>query len=255
MNGRTAGKHLTVYRGAVAAGATNTSINIINSGGDIVANNQYFPSEPGSIIFGVAFGTNLRDPRVATPSLREIGPNYIRPFSVASPLGNDFNAYNIVDNPLPFKANENLDVQASSDDVGSQTMTVLLGLQFFPRPAPRGGERRTIRVSATTTLVANTWTTLNLTWEQTLPPGQYEIVGMQMYSATGYAFRLILPNEYYRPGGPTNQSIGQKYPADLNMRNLGSWGRFQQTALPSIEMLATAGDTAEVGYMDVIKVA
>ena len=201
------------------------------------------------------FGTNITNPRISTPSLREIGPHALRPFNIATPLGSNFAFVDESSNPLPIKRLEGVDVQATNTDAGAQVAIaeLLLMVRYQPRPT---GEFRRILVTGATTLVANTWTTVPLTFTDVLPMGVYAVVGMQAFGATLYAARLSFPGSGngYRPGVPCVQTVGQRVPAEMEYMDLGEWGRFNQASLPVAECLATAGDTAQSFWLDLIKV-
>jgi len=246
--------HCTVYRGSVAAATANSSINIISSTGDVVQNNQYFPRDNCRLLYAAAFGTDLSAPRLTTPSLLRICPQYFAQYNVTAPFGTDFNLNDYLDNPIQLAAEEGLDVQCGNTNVGAQTMTVVLGLMFGSAVPPRG-DRRTLRATSATTVTANTWSNCPLTFADRIPAGLYEVVGVRAFGTTMYAARLAMPGGYYRPGVPTFQTLGQRPPDNFRFTEYGGYGQFEQSVLPSLEVLCTAADTAQTTLIDVVKVA
>jgi hypothetical protein len=119
-------------------------------------------------------------------------------------------------------------------------------------PAVTNAEFRTMRASAATTLVPYTWSnTGTLLFEQTLPPGRYNVIGARVQSATGVLFRLVFPGYPWRPGGLANTDAFGITNYYQRYGGLGIWGTFDTTTFFTIDIMATAADTAQVVEVDV----
>lgn len=250
--------HLTAYRSTITAGATAQSLAIIPGSADFInAQNQYFPQVDMSLLFAVGFGTDLDNPRISSPTLRNFGPQYVRPWSTVTPLGSNFPVAQWANGPAILRRLNAIDVQAGNTNAADQAGTVLLGLGVPPLPRVPNGDRRTLRWTGATTAVANTWTTVVPIVPDTLPMGVYHVAGLQAFGATMYACRMIFQgaNNQYRPGIPTVQAVGQRAPFELDFLRDYSWGQFTETTTPNFEILCTAADTAQEFWIDLIKVA
>jgi len=246
--------HLAVYRESVAAGATNQSIDILAGSGDTVSNNQYFPVQNMDLLGVFGFGTNMSGIRISTPEIRTIAPLQIRPLVQGSTVPTNANFCDFWGNPPLMRMSENIDVQCSSADAGAQNYTVMLFLGVGNYRKASGPPRR-VRATGTTALTANVWTPVVLTFDDNLPQGQYEIQGMEVITATGYAARVITAGNYWRPGVPVYSSLGNRLPAALLDKQYGSYGTFSTLALPQIEVLATAADAAQTVFFDLVKMS
>lgn len=161
-----------------------------------------------------------------------------------------------MNSPLQLVPGENLQCQTISTGTTAaclSTCVVGLGNGNYVNPF-MGMPIETLRYTAAQTLTAHAWTNAALTTTQTLRYGRYAVVGMKYFGATAQAARLVLPETPHRPGciGVTGRgdSIGM-----FRQGNLGSWGEFTSTNLPTVDYLANAADTAEVVYLDVVKIA
>lgn len=249
--------HLLAYRGNVGIGLANVSIPLIVGSAETPnSSNQEYPPVAFDLIWAASFGTNITTPRISTPTLREMGPHYIRPFNIATPFGSNFAFDDISDHPLRLKALEGIDVQATSADAGVQAATVLLGCRIGAKVPIPNGEYRRIRCTSATTLTANAWTTCPLTFVDTLPTGTYAVIGLQGFGATMYAARFSFPgpSNNWRPGVPMVQTIGQRVPAEQRYCDMGVFGYFNQASLPTIEVLGTAADVAQEFEIECVKV-
>lgn len=246
--------HLAAYRSTMAIGAAYANVSLIVGSGDIVQNNSYFTNRDLDLLGAFGFGTGMSAVRIQTPTLLQVAPTNLRPINIATTPGNNPNIVDYSQNPIRLNKSEGVQVQSTNTDAGTQAHTVGVFLGVPGTYQMARGVRRTIRATGTTTLVPNSWTTVSLTYEVALPEGEYEIQNIEVMSATGYFARILNVDQYYRPGVTVVASEGSRQPAALLDRHFGPFGRFTTLALPNIEMLATAGDTAETVYFDLVKV-
>jgi len=154
----------------------------------------------------------------------------------------------------PISLQEDEALNALVTNTAADRESVLVWLADGP-VSPLDVDFRTIRASATTTLVAGAWTNCILTLDQVLPAGQYAVVGLRARSTNMIAARMVFVNYQWRPGVPGAQAIGHNQYAYWRQGNVGEFGRFQHNTPPTIDCLANAGDTAETFELDIIKVA
>jgi hypothetical protein len=131
------------------------------------------------------------------------------------------------------------------------SMVVFLG---DGKIAPISGDARTIQATGSAAAVAGAWTNTTLTFADTLPSGQYQLVGAKFVSTTAFACRFLIPGQYARPG-----VIGQQVLSDPEIRrfrdgSVGLLGTFAHDNPPSVDVLCNAADAAAVMFfwLDVI---
>lgn len=111
-----------------------------------------------------------------------------------------------------------------------------------------------LQFTATLTSVAETWTagTINLT--QLLPPGKYQVVGMDVVAATNHFARLVFSDGGPRPGVLT-RAINTTFPTSkFTGGNMGALGQFDSYSVPQLEVLNSAAVSTYNGVLEVIKV-
>src|SRR6266704_182065 len=150
---------------------------------------------------------------VADPHVRINGNDVIVPTEIANLVGAYANGVNISalpttpyrfwdlrDDMIKLDGEEALDAFTSENGAGATRMNVLAWLAD-KKIEPVSGDVRTVRVSATTTLVAFVWTHGAITFDQSLPAGRYQLVGARFNSAGLIAYRCVIPGYEWRPGG------------------------------------------------------
>lgn len=122
---------------------------------------------------------------------------------------------------------------------------------------------------ADTSLTANTWSALTMTWDQDLPEGKYQVVGMKAaaYKASGPglgAARLVFSEPEaaaWRPGVPLVIMEGDKVEIQSIARfPLAQWPNmpnivFRHDKLPTVEMVSGIAMTDERIELALAKVA
>lgn len=219
-------------------------------GNDIV-----IPNDLNNIILAFAGGSGpISRAQLQSPSLRRVLNPEIAPLDIAAvpatpPLIADYR-----DSPLPLDKGEFLDFAAAETGAAAQRQNGFVWLADGPTKVDTRGFF-TVRVTAAVTLVAFTWTNGSLTFDQTLPAGQYAIVGARFRSATGLAFRFVIPGYLWRPGALMFASTASYDLPWFRAGNLGEWGTFAHNAPPTVDFCATGADAAETGEIDLVKVA
>ncbi len=245
--------HLCAYSVSISTTA-NTDMPAVADGVLTRGNNHFIPQVDYYMIAAAAMSATFNRARIISPSNRQIALPYIRPVIRAATPGDDPNYASYIDYPFRIRGLEELAVEGTSDiAMGNEQATALLWLQDQFEPVPRG-DIFTLRGTSTTASVANTWTAITMTWEQTPPNGLYAIVGLQGFAATAVAFRLILENQILRPGCLAVTSVGQKVPPIFTKGRVGLFGRFRATAMPQVETFnAGAVSTHEV-FLEFIRI-
>jgi hypothetical protein len=169
--------------------------------------------------------------------------------------------------PLPLKGGEN--VQALSNNATDEDTIVGLFLASDARMFDESTlnavlPTHRIRGIGDTTITANQWSNVPITWDQTLPVGLYHPVGMKVaaYLSTygaGLA-RLITQNgAQFRPGVVVEGSVGDKvqYDAGSQVLPCSRWPildsiNFNESFMPNIEVLSPIADTDFVVELELV---
>lgn len=154
--------------------------------------------------------------------------------------------------PLVLDEGEAYNVEVHSDTTAAARQWIL---SWFCDnvPAEVDGGAFVIRATGATTLGVGAWTTVAITFDQSLPVGNYDVVGFRARSSNLYAARIIFPEQGPRPG-----VIGCNASSDISWGpqrrgGLGVFGTFNSNNPPQVECLAGVADTAEVFEFDLVK--
>lgn len=204
-----------------------------------------------------ALGATISQAQLQSPSMRRIFNLDVRPIEIAA-NPKTYPAYlDLLPNPIHLQTDEALDAFVAETAAGAELETVLawLGDGNYGLPA---GDVDTVRATGATTLVANAWTNVSLTFSQSLPAGRYAIVGCRGESTGLIAFRLVGVGYNWRPGAIGFASGGlvdePRFRAEAYGK-LGTWMEFAHNTPPTIDCLSTSADTSEVFHLDLVKVA
>jgi hypothetical protein len=249
--------NLVALFGSVAQDAVLANLPPVTDSLVSIQNNRFqFPlrAQIGCILANVPAGTRAR---INTPMYRNIALPEIYPVKITAENGVNAPIMGPMWGSLEIPMNDEFGIDVSRG--GAAAADSFAGIWYAPgmTPATRG-PIITMRATATLTLTVGTWVSGNLTFDQSLPNGTYEVVGMQATVADAMFARLIFPGGInYRPGVPVSEAYGDYVnPPVFRFGNFGSFGRFVSTAQPLIEVLGhTAGAEAGVYLLDLIKVS
>lgn len=248
--------HTLAFRGTVALVA-NTALAGIQD--DIISlnpsTNRFMLPEAMNLYLATAFSATINRARINTPSYRLLTLPNIRPVQTGL-RPTDLNIMqSFLDQPLRIPENEDLSVEATSDvGAGGEPVTAILFLGPQLEPIPPG-DIYTMRATATGTATANLWTTMSITMDDTLPPGRYAMLASEHISATGYAHRWIVPNQFYRPGNLSNITLGARANWWMTNRMMGAYGTFLNTVIPQLQVLCTAADASHTLFLQLVRVS
>lgn len=244
--------HLLCYSGSITNGAVLAALGTITD--EIFtpfSATVYTYSRPMKICRMYAFGDLMSQVVIDSPFLRLIGPPNIQPFDTAAEPSN-LPPINMPDvNGLVLQTNDPLGIKISRAGAGALTCKVLLWM-CPTMPTKVIGTVRRIRATSTVTLTQTGWTSGALTFDQALPSGPYEIVGMAAIGANLFASRLIMPGEVLRPGVLAQDSDGEFDWPDWANGNFGSFGKFNSWAPPTVQHIGFGAGAAQTVWLDVI---
>lgn len=246
--------HTAGYVLSVTAANVETDITALADQVLVIANGHFLPPKAMKLLFAAGCSTTMSRARLSSPTLDVITSPFLQDINVAANMGDPQRFANYSQDPITLTALEELRYLHTHTAAGAEINYGVIGLEWQAMPAP-AGNTMTIRGTAAGTMVAGAWTNVGvITWQNALPVGTYAIVGCKFISASGLAGRLIIPNQVARPGGLASLTVGARVDQLFRMGGLGTWGVFQNYAMPSIELLCVAADVAQEFYLDVVKI-
>lgn len=234
---------------AIAAIAAIPDPHVRVNGNDIIV-----PPDIPNLVGAYCNGVNLTRGQLASPSLRRFLNMEVTPIDILATPQTPFRFTDLRADPILLDGNEALDALTSENGAGATRMNMFAWLADGPIDAV-DGDVRTVRVTATQTLVAFNWTNAAIQFDQQLPAGEYMIVGGRFNSAGLLAWRCVLPGNPWRPGGIGVTSDGGAEPSIFRDGNFGAWGSFAHNTPPTIDFCSSTADTSETGQLDLIKIS
>jgi len=218
----------------------------------------YVPDKYDQIVYASALtnGTSaFTRAQLQAPSLREMFfPDITELLQGASGTGfrqpDDYSQ-----NPMQLKTNEGLEFFSDGGGDGS-TGQGAYGLVWLAdgKLSVSSGKVMTVRATAAASLAAGQWVNSALTFDQTLPVGTYDVIGMRAIGANLVASRLqfIGSSAVTRPGVPGVADEQQQGYNHFRKGASGTFGSFDSVTPPSAEFLGIT-DTSQVVYLDLVK--
>lgn len=216
------------------------------------------PNEYNHIHWAFATGANLSGARIVAPSLEVAKSDLdIVPFQDGADLINKIApSIWIPKRFVALQPSENLEVQTSEDGATTtQQAFVTLGTaENAPMPS---GNIRSIRLTGTTTLTIDGWTSVTLTPESSLEAGRYTMVHFAAYGVGVVAARWLPQGGGFRPGmfGFSGADPAQFHHTTAVWDMLGwfSMLEFTHITLPQIQYFAVTADTAQTVQMYAVR--
>jgi len=199
-----------------------------------------------------AIGADTTRAQLVSPSIRRRYPFEIVPVEVAAEPADPVKMFPLFDNPIQLDADESLNAQAAENNASAGRSTVLVWLCDGATSPITGAEIFTIRATNTSTLSTYAWTNGALTFNDTLPAGDYALVGARASSAGLIAFRFVFSQYAWRPGAIGMDSVGEVGAPIFRFGALGEWGQFSHNTPPTVDFLSLSADTSQTVDLDLI---
>lgn len=248
-------QQLLVYTANYTAAQTETDMPLANDPSVSIdaSNHPLFPTQRKVLVAG-ALGNTLSRARYVTPRMRPIGRPCIRPLDQAATWSDPRRIAELFRSPLTVNPLEPLQVLVTNNaPVGGERNWVVLIVGDGNMAVPQG-DTFTLRFTTAFTPTANAWSSGAITFDDTVAPGRYSVVGMNIFSTGLVAARLIFPDSQPRPGVIGDTAIGQYSNPDFRYGRLGELGQFESTALPNLDIFNSAATANPEGYLDLIKI-
>lgn len=219
-----------------------------------IQNNHFILAQQMGLMASLSYSPLLDRIKIATPSLRQLATPYIRPVSQGLAGVTNYNAALWNDHPLVLNPYEEIQTLATSTIASlTERFLHLIWLQSGYSPVPPGGWTA-LRFTSATAATANQWTTIPLTFADSIPSGVYSMLLSEVVSTNANAHRWIISNQYPRPGYPSFVNSISRHPYAVAKGQFGEMGRFRSNDLPRLQVLCNAADAVHTGYLHVTRV-
>jgi hypothetical protein len=221
---------------------------------------QVAPGLP-RVMFVAGVSANLCHVRIQAPSMLPFPYPTLDPNNRGTGFESPPRVHDLRDRNIILAPTEEFDVFASHNAGAAQQPYVLVGFWDGVAPQRPTGKYFSVHWTAAQTLTAANWTLVTPLFDQGLPAGFYALIGARTYSATALFFRLFpAMAPLWRPGGIAVQAYDQLDPPNQRGHDIeslapgwwGTWLSFYQNVPPQVEIFATAADTAEEGWFDLV---
>jgi hypothetical protein len=244
--------HLAAYLSAGIIVTTENDIPALTDPALSIRNNHYVPPVDMQLLGVYAMGAQLAKMRMLTPKIQAITGNYIHPVDRANLPSRFGRGMDFRRRPFVLRGSEELQFKGTDATITSASQIALAFLGITP-PQQTQGEVYNLRWTSTTAAVANVWTQLAITFENTLPAGVYAVVGGAYYATNAIAMRVIFPGQVWRPGVIGYVSEPGEVWAPFEDNTFDTFGLFNTVSLPNLEVLNGSTDAVHSGYLDIIK--
>lgn len=245
--------HLAAYSSSIAGASTNATLSAVNDGILTISNNAFLIPRKGELVAAAAFGVNCSRQRLNTPDFRYVGLPSIVPVNQALTVPSPPNVADFRESPLKLQKVDQTTIESTNTDAGAQTHVCLVVLAFGRKTVPPGNITR-LRGTAAITAVAGSWVNGTLTLDQTLPQGQYAVVGMMANGTNLLGARLIFAGAPFRPGCLAQNAVNGIPHKMFTDGSLGTYGTFENANLPNLEIFTVAACTAQEVFLDVVRI-
>lgn len=246
--------HLLAHNVAIGTTA-DTEITAVTDGLFTIQNSHFVPKKDYDLIWAYAAAATLNRVRISTPAHRQVSLPFIRPIRVGTLPGAEARIADYTEYPLRMSREEEIVIQGTSDiAMGTEQAFTFLALSEGIMPAPRG-RIYTMRGTSTTAVVARTWTVVSVTWAEQLPVGRYACVGLGYIATNAVAARLNFFDQWVRPGVIGNVALGDAPWRKFAKGQLGIFGEFTSTTLPTVEVFNNSTDNSHTFYFDFVRLA
>lgn len=246
-------QHLLTYNKSQAANAVEAALSFVSDPAvsTDASGNPILPAQM-RLLAAWCGGVNMTSARINSPYFRRLFLPYLYPLNNTDVIANDTNLVDLRDHSMTLPALEGVEVD-TSNGAGANRHTVGMFIADGPPQQVSGSEVYTVKCTAAITCVAYTYVSGSIVFGQSLPQGQYGIVGALVQSATGIFARFLLPGQSWRPGVVVQAAVTNRPPFQGRKAPMGLMGIFQSTSLPQIEIFASAADVAQTIFLDLVK--
>lgn len=244
--------HVVAYQ-ANTFGVTNFDSTPLTDAWMSIQNGHYFPSVQLFQYGGWMGGVNLTKVTLVTPRSRMVVPPVLYPIQGALLPPDRPHIYDRRNNPFTLNPVEEVSIQMNIGGAANAFNTAVFFWGTSLDPVPQG-DIYSLHGTSTTAAVANSWTQILITYDQTIPAGQYAVIGSQVQSTNAIAHRFFFKDQILRPGFLSLSALTNISDPSYYYGGWGLLGTFNTTAYPTVEVLANAADAAHDVVLNMVRV-
>jgi hypothetical protein len=166
---------------------------------------------------------------------------------------------NFINNPVKLTGDEQLKFTANSNTSAAAFQWCVVAFGGSKMSPISSGNIIQAHFEWNNTATARQWTAGEVTFQDTLPYGTYQLIGMRVVSTTGVAARIIPIGvaQSSRPGIMMVDTLSEVGTGDtFRNGNAGLFSTFNSTTPVQLEVLCDAADASSTtGVFDLIKIA
>lgn len=189
--------------------------------------------------------------RFETPSIRTQNNQYVSRFSTVNANIDERLMDWYPRDPRILEVAEQAQFLVNTDDAAAQDHFGIVWLGDGPVAAVQG-KIFSVRATAAIAQAAGVWRQGVLTFQEQLPYGDYDVVGLRVQAATGIVGRLVFTESQFRPGALAASAAAGPALQYFRYGEMGVWGTFNTNQPPQLEMLSGTA-TAQVVHLDLIR--
>ena len=228
----------------------------VTDGWATVTNNHFIMQQDMDLVMAAAFADTVTRLQLNLPHWRFVNQPEIVPVIQTWDGPEAINPYML--EPKNLTVNNIDELQALVSTSGTATNGVLTALWLTPTTGNLnvpGGQVYPCRFTAAISGATGNWARGNIVFDQTLPAGEYAVVGLDVVDVSSQLARLRFQTFTMLPGTWVRNGATGTNPRQFRNGRLGNWGQFMNTAQPTLEIFsANGGATAQSGVIDLIKI-
>ena len=206
----------------------------------------------GALVKANSAGTKAQ---FQSPSLREVFFPTIDPVVLGTTFDGLTDFWDQRDEPLPLATNEGLNFFSDAGGNGTTAQDVYgVAILADGKVAPAAGVTYSMRATSAAVLVARTFVNAAIVFDQNLPVGNYDIIGMRAQGAGLVAARLVFigASSITRPGVLAQLGVSSEMVPMFRNGGSGLFGTFYSLTPPSVDCLGDTGTTQQFIF-DLVK--
>ena len=248
--------HTLAFFNTTAGTLTNSDSAAVFDGWATIQNGHFIMNEDMYLCMAASFADTVTDCQLNLPHWRFVSQPQIRPVIQTWDGPEAINPYML--EPKSLKVWQIDELQALVSTSGTATNGVLTALWLTPSNfnynAP-AGDVYPVAFGASGSAGTGEWGRMNINFTQSLPAGQYAVGGMDVVASSAQLARLRFQDYEMLPGTWVRNGATGTNPRQFRNFRLGEWGRFKQTAQPTLEVFsADGGFSSASGILDLVKV-
>jgi hypothetical protein len=245
--------HLAAYTKTNLGNVADTDIGALTDDILTIQNTHFVLQQPMQLVGAAVMSATLSRAKLASPSMRQVASPFVRPIIGAVKPASNPNMWCLDYNPFTIPPFEEIQILATSGVAMTEVFTALVWLAPYIEALPDGNVVP-LRFTSTVAATANAWSSVSITFADTLPSGIYAMVLSECQSAQAIAHRWIISNQIPRPGFFSFTNLSDRLPDLIAKGQFGKMGTFRSNDLPRLQVLCNGADAAHEGYLHVVRV-